>query len=226
MESRHKILLAEDEEALGTIVKESLETRGFEVIYCRNGEEAKAQYLSQQPELLVLDVMMPKKDGFTLVKEIRQLDQWVPIIFLTAKSRTEDVIEGFGYGANDYIKKPFSMEELIVRMQALLGRITTQKPSEEIRIGQYTFEPTKQTLSISGQEEVLTHRESQLLMALYEHRNELTERKKILTTLWGSDDFFNARSMDVFISKLRKKLAHDPDIKILNVRGYGYKLVC
>ena len=223
---KHTILLAEDEEALGIIVKESLETRGFEVIYCRNGEEAKVQYLAHKPELLVLDVMMPKKDGFTLVQEIRQLDQWVPIIFLTAKSRTEDVVEGFGYGANDYLKKPFSMEELIVRMKALLGRQLQPKTSGIIQIGQYSFDPDKQTLTLEDHTEVLTHRESQLLHALYQYKNDLTDRKHILETLWGSEDFFNARSMDVFISKLRKKLAEDPEIKILNVRGYGYKLVC
>ena len=223
---KHKILLAEDEEALGLIVKESLETRGFDVIYCCNGEEAKAAFISEQPELLVLDVMMPKKDGFALVQEIRQLDQWVPIIFLTAKSRTEDVVEGFGYGANDYLKKPFSMEELIVRMKALLGRKSSPKTPEVLNIGQYSFDPDKQILVYADQSELLTHRESQLLHILYQHKNDLTDRKYILQTLWGSDDFFNARSMDVFISKLRKKLADDPNIKILNVRGYGYKLVC
>jgi DNA-binding response OmpR family regulator len=226
MSQQYKILLAEDEEALGTIVKESLETRGFEVIYCRNGEEAKEQYLDSKPELLVLDVMMPKKDGFTLVKEIRQLDQWVPIIFLTAKSRTEDVVEGFGYGANDYLKKPFSMEELIVRMKALLGRTTVKEPGGVINIGQYRFDPSRQVLKYEQQETILTHRESQLLHALCQSKNQLTARKEILNTLWGNDDFFNARSMDVFITKLRKKLSQDPAIKILNVRGYGYKLVC
>lgn len=222
----HKILLAEDEESLGMIITESLETRGFEVVYCTNGEEAREKYLTEKPELLVLDVMMPKKDGFTLVKEIRESDPSIPIIFLTAKSRTEDVVEGFGYGANDYLKKPFSMEELIVRMQALLGRKHSEKTSESIQIGQYEFHVQKQTLRFEEDEQVLTHRESQLLLALYENRNELTERKKILNALWGNDDFFNARSMDVFISKLRKKLSQDPDIQILNVRGYGYKLVC
>lgn len=226
MSKPQKILLAEDEEALGIIVKESLETRGFEVIYCPNGEEAKAQYLREQPELLVLDVMMPKKDGFTLVQEIRQLDQMIPIIFLTAKSRTEDVVEGFGYGANDYLKKPFSMEELIVRIKALLGRKVETPTNQVVTIGTYTFDPTRQLLIHAGSEELLTHRESQLLWSLYQNKNELTDRKEILQSLWGNDDFFNARSMDVFISKLRKKLNLDPEIKILNVRGYGYKLVC
>lgn len=225
MSTRHKILLAEDEEALGTIVKESLEIRGFEVIYCRNGQEAKQSYLSEKPELLVLDVMMPKLDGFTLVKEVRQLDSFIPIIFLTAKSRTEDVVEGFGYGANDYLKKPFSMEELIVRIKALLGRHQAQPTSTLLSIGSYTFDPTRQLLAHAHEQFILTHREAQLLHALCQHANALTDRRQILNSLWGNDDFFNARSMDVFISKLRKKLHHDPTIKILNVRGYGYKLV-
>ncbi len=226
MSAPTKILLAEDELALGTIVKESLETRGFDVSYAMDGEEAKKLYESNQPELLVLDVMMPKKDGFTLVKEIRKVDDRIPIIFLTAKSRTEDVVEGFGYGANDYLKKPFSMEELIVRIKALLDRKEGKSASEDVEIGKYTFNFSKQTLRFDGSEIMLTHREAQLLHELYRHKNELTERTLILNTLWGNDDFFNARSMDVFITKLRKKLTLDPEIQIMNVRGYGYKLVC
>ena len=220
------ILLAEDELALGTIVKESLETRGFDVLYAKDGEEAKSIYIHKKPELLVLDVMMPKKDGFTLVKEIRKMDDRVPIIFLTAKSRTEDVVEGFGYGANDYLKKPFSMEELIVRIQALFDRKPSSKPSDDISIGAYIFNFSKQTLNLHGTEVMLTHREAQLLNELYKHKNQLTDRTLILNALWGDDDFFNARSMDVFISKLRKKLAADDSIQIVNVRGYGYKLIC
>ncbi len=221
-----KILLAEDEVALGTIVKESLETRGFEVSYAKDGEEAKKLYETNKPELLVLDVMMPKKDGFTLVKEIRKVDDRIPIIFLSAKSRTEDVVEGFGYGANDYLKKPFSMEELIVRIKALLERKQGMSASEDVEIGQYLFNFSKQVLSFDGSEIMLTHREAQLLNELYRHKNELTERTLILNTLWGNDDFFSARSMDVFITKLRKKLTLDSEIQIMNVRGYGYKLVC
>jgi DNA-binding response OmpR family regulator len=221
-----RILLAEDEVALGTIVKESLETRGFEVSYAKDGEEAKKLYETNKPELLVLDVMMPKKDGFTLVKEIRKVDDRIPIIFLTAKSRTEDVVEGFGYGANDYLKKPFSMEELIVRIKALLDRKQGKSASEDVEIGQYLFNFSKQVLSFDGSEIMLTHREAQLLNELYRHKNELTERTLILNTLWGNDDFFSARSMDVFITKLRKKLTLDSEIQIMNVRGYGYKLVC
>ncbi len=226
MSAKHKILLAEDEEYLGIIVKESLETRGFDVIYCKDGTEAMQQYQIYEPNILVLDVMMPKKDGFTLVQEIRKMDQYIPIIFLTAKSRTEDVVEGFGYGANDYLKKPFSMEELIVRIKALLGTSEMRKPKDPTRIGMYIFNPERQLLTFNIEEQVLTHRESALLLALVQNKNEVTDRKDILNTLWGSDDFFNGRSMDVFISKLRKRLADDPSVQIINVRGFGYKLVC
>ena len=218
--------MAEDEMALGTIVKESLETKGFEVIFCGDGEEAKKQDEIHQPELMVLDVMMPRMDGFTLVQEIRKQDDRIPIIFLTAKSRTEDVVKGFGYGANDYLKKPFNMEELIVRIHALLKRSTSASSTESVQIGAYEFNVAKQVLILNGVEQNLTHREAELLSTLYEYKNDLTERTLILKTLWGSDDFFNARNMDVFITKVRKKLAGDNNIQILNVRGYGYKLVC
>lgn len=226
MEEQIKILLAEDEMALGTIVKESLETRGFEVIFCEDGSTAWDLYLKEKPELLVLDVMMPRKDGFTLAEEIRKNDQRTPIIFLTSKSRTEDVVEGFGHGGNDYLKKPFSMEELIVRIHALLDRKKRRESNEVIQIGRYAFSLPKQRLTLGETEFQLTHREAQLLFHLSENRNALTDRKVILNQLWGHDDFFNARSMDVFITKLRKKLSHDENIEILNVRGYGYKLVC
>ena len=224
----NKILLAEDEVVLGTIVKESLESRGFDVIFCIDGDQAKRQYELHKPELLVLDVMMPKKDGFTLVKEIRQQNKRIPIIFLTAKSRIEDVVEGFGYGANDYLKKPFSIEELIVRIEALLKTNTTKNNPKPglMQIGLYEFNLEKQTLKLGEAQQTLTHREACLLDVLYEHKNTLAERNYILKKLWGNDDFFNARSMDVFISKLRKKLAADQGVQILNVRGYGYKLVC
>lgn len=222
-----KILLAEDEAALGMIIRESLESRGFQVVFCKDGEEARQAFEADRPDILVLDVMMPRLDGFSLVKELRKKDQFVPIIFLTAKSRTEDVVEGFGYGANDYLKKPFSMEELIVRIHALLNRKTKQQAGSTQEIGAYTFDCQKQVLMHcpTGHEERLTHREAQLLDALLQNANELTDRQQILKSLWGNDDFFNARSMDVFISKLRKKLSLDETIQIINVRGYGYKLV-
>ena len=224
--SKIKVLLAEDEASLGMIVKESLETRNFIVFHAENGEEAFHFYQKEKPDILVLDVMMPKKDGFTLAKEIRQENKRIPIIFLTAKSQVSDVLEGFNHGGNDYLKKPFSMEELIVRMKALLNRIELKKNIESLDIGSYVFNFTKQTLQHSNTTENLTHREAQLLFYLFEKKNEVLDRTFILNKLWGNDDFFNARSMDVFISKLRKKLKKDSNIQILNIRGFGYKLIC
>lgn len=221
------ILLAEDEPALGQIIKESLETRDFNVILCDNGEKAFEKYQSETPEILVLDVMMPKKDGFTLAKDIRAIDDTIPIIFLTAKSQTQDVVEGFSIGGNDYLKKPFSMEELIVRINNLLNRTQVQKTSEVLQIGDYTFDFPKQTLQFNAEEKLqLTHREAHLLFHLIKNKNQVLDRSIILNKLWGNDDFFSARSMDVFISKLRKKLQSDTNIQILNVRGFGYKLIC
>ena len=221
-----KILLAEDELALGQIVKESLETRNFEVLFCKDGESALRNYHSEKPQLLVLDVMMPKKDGFTLAQEIRVKDKNIPIIFLTAKSQTKDVVEGFGHGGNDYLKKPFSMEELIVRIHALLDRKKLQQTNSKTQIGQYVFDHKKQKLYHNTDEIPLTYRECELLYHLSETRNEILDRSLILKKIWGDDDFFNARSMDVFITKLRKKLKKDQNIQIVNVRGYGYKLIC
>lgn len=224
--SKINVLLAEDEASLGMIVKESLETRGFSVYHAVNGADAFEIYQKEKPDILVLDVMMPKKDGFTLAKEIREENKKIPIIFLTAKSQTSDVLEGFEHGGNDYLKKPFSMEELIVRMKALLNRIELKTNVENIKIGNYIFNFTKQTLFHSEISENLTHREAQLLFYLFEKKNNVLDRTFILNKLWGNDDFFNARSMDVFISKLRKKLKKDPNIQILNIRGFGYKLIC
>jgi DNA-binding response OmpR family regulator len=221
-----KILLAEDEDSLGMIVKESLETRNFIVFHAKNGEEALQLYQTEKPDILVLDVMMPLKDGFTVAKEIRLENKRIPIIFLTAKSQTSDVLEGFNHGGNDYLKKPFSMEELIIRIQSLLNRIELKTSTDSIQIGTYTFNYTKQTLEYFKISENLTHREAQLLFYLFENKNEVLDRTFILNKLWGNDDFFNARSMDVFISKLRKKLKKDSNVQILNVRGYGYKLIC
>ncbi len=226
MNNRIKILLAEDEPSLGQIIKESLETRNFEVLLCVDGEQAYKTYRDEKPVLLVLDVMMPKKDGFTLAKEIRHENPEIPIIFLTAKSQTEDVVKGFTIGGNDYLKKPFSMEELIVRINALLNRNNTTDIDSPIRLGNYIFNLKKQTLQFDSKTETLTHREAHLLYHLIKNKNQVLERPFILKKLWGDDDFFNARSMDVFITKLRKKLKQDPNIQIINVRGYGYKLVC
>lgn len=221
-----EIILAEDEPSLGQIIQESLETRGFKVHLATNGSEAYNLYKTVSPKLLVLDVMMPKKDGFTLAKEIREMDETIPIIFLTAKSQTQDVVEGFTVGGNDYLKKPFSMEELIVRINNLLQRIKLQKSAEIMAIGKYSFDFPKQLLSYQEDVQQLTHREAHLLFHLVKNKNQVLDRSMILKKLWGDDDFFNGRSMDVFITKLRKKLKQDETIQIINVRGYGYKLVC
>lgn len=221
-----EILLAEDEPSLGQIIKESLETRNFKVHLTINGEEAYQVYKKVAPKLLVLDVMMPKKDGFTLAKEIREENDKIPIIFLTAKSQTQDVVEGFTIGGNDYLKKPFSMEELIVRINNLLHRTVIQQTTEIITIGKYTFDFPKQELFIDNETQKLTHREAHLLFHLIKNKNQVLDRSVILKKLWGDDDFFSGRSMDVFITKLRKKLKSDDTIQIINIRGYGYKLVC
>jgi DNA-binding response OmpR family regulator len=219
------ILLAEDEAALGQIIKESLETRDFNVILCEDGVQAMEKYQSESPDVLVLDVMMPKKDGFTLAKDIRAIDDTVPIIFLTAKSQTADVVEGFSIGGNDYLKKPFSMEELIVRIHNLLNRAKLQKQTEIIELGDFSFDFPRQLLKYKNNDDIqLTHREAHLLFHLIKNKNQVLDRSLILNKLWGNDDFFAARSMDVFISKLRKKLKADERIQIINVRGYGYKL--
>ncbi len=227
MAEKTYILLAEDEAALGQIVKESLETRDFKVDLAEDGEKALKLVTQNDYDALVLDVMMPKKDGFTLAKEIRLQDDSIPIIFLTAKSQTADVVEGFSIGGNDYLKKPFSMEELIVRIHNLVSRKKLQKNTELLEIGGYLFNFPKQTLRYRDDELVLlTHREAHLLFHLIKNKNQVLDRSLILNKLWNSDDFFAARSMDVFISKLRKKLAQDESIQIINVRGYGYKLTC
>lgn len=221
-----KILLAEDESALGMIVKESLESRGFTVQWCEDGDTAWQAYQNQPPHVLVLDVMMPAKDGFSLARMIRKKDKKTPILFLTAKSQTQDVVQGFDLGGNDYLKKPFSMEELIVRIKELAQRADRRMAFETQEIGEYTFNYPKQSLSINGEDQPLTHREAEVLQRLASKPNELFDRAVMLEEVWGKEDFFNARSMDVFITKLRKKLAKDPNVQIVNVRGYGYKLIC
>ena len=221
------ILLAEDEPSLGQIIKESLETRNFKVYLAKNGQQAYEIYKKENVDLLVLDVMMPIKDGFTLAKEIRFENESIPIIFLTAKSQTQDVVEGFSIGGNDYLKKPFSMEELIVRINNLMNRSKVQKTISILNIGNYNFDFPKQTLQYLSDDIVkLTHREAHLLYHLFKNKNQVLDRSKVLNELWGNDDFFNARSMDVFITKLRKKLSSDETVQIVNVRGFGYKLIC
>ena len=226
MTTKIKVLLAEDEPALAQIIKESLETRNFQVQHCKNGQEAFDTFLKECPDILVLDVMMPLKDGFSVAQDVRKVHKSIPIIFLTAKSQTQDVLDGFAVGGNDYLKKPFSMEELIVRIHALLGRIVPKTNEELITIGRYAFNAVKQTLVFEDKVEHLTHREAALLQLLMENKNEIIDRTVLLKKIWGDTDFFSGRSMDVFITKLRKKLSLDPTVQIINIRSQGYKLIC
>jgi DNA-binding response OmpR family regulator len=227
MGKKIKVLLAEDELSLGMIIKESLETRDFEVRHCPDGQQAIDSYDDFLPDVVVLDVMMPKMDGFAVAKSIRKKSDSLPIIFLTSRSQTEDVLQGFNSGGNDYVRKPFSMEELIVRIHELLKRQSNHGKNSSIHtIGRYKFDQKSQLLTLDKTEVLLTHREAEVLGMLAKDLNQLVEKSDILKTIWGDDDFFNGRSLDVFITKLRKKLHEDPSVQILNVRGFGYKLLC
>ena len=225
-----KILYVEDEPFLGKIVKESLESRGFEVRLVADGQQVMGVFELYQPDICVLDVMLPNKDGFAIGKEIRGKNEQVPIIFLTAKSQTEDVVKGFGSGGNDYVRKPFSMEELIVRINNLLhlsqGGKTATNPDGEMTIGQYLFFPKKQILQIGETTHQLSHREAQLLSLLAAKTNMAVERKFILDEIWGNDSFFNSRNLDVYIKKLRNYLSEDDGVQIITLKGVGYRLVC
>lgn len=231
--TKTNVLLAEDELALAHIVRESLEERGFKVDLCADGRQALRQFLKQKPDILVLDVMMPEMDGFELAKKIRETDKLTPIIFLTAKSQVKDVVNGFEIGANDYLKKPFSVEELIVRIKVLLSpnrlfvRPAAEKRNmnESINIGSLTFNPAKNSLQHGINTWSLTARESELLHLICQYDHETAPRKILLEKLWGDDSFFNARSLDVFITKLRNHLKADPHVQLINIRGVGYKLV-
>lgn len=221
-----KLLLVEDEITLAQIIKESLETRDFVVLHSRNGEEAYQMFQDNSPDILVVDIMMPVKDGLTLTKEIRRIDTQTPIIFLTAKSQPQDVVAGFDTGGNDYLKKPFSIEELIVRVKNLVNSKPRHDNMHKLILGQYKFNPINQTLQYKEEKiDSLTSRESQLLLFLAENKNQIVERNTVLDLMWTNNDFYSSRSMDVFISKLRKLLNKDKTLKIMNVRGVGYKLI-
>ena len=230
-ESLINVLLVEDEETLALIIKDTLEGQGFRIRLAKDGEEGLRQFFEEKPDVLVADVMMPRMDGFEMVRRIRRQDKQTPVLFLTARSATNDVVEGFELGGNDYLKKPFGMQELIVRIKALLGRASrypaseNQPPATEFEIGRYRFNATTQRLSYLGSETELSHRESEILRRLCENRNEVTPMQDILIDLWGNDTFFNQRSLHVFITKLRHKLSRDERIRIVNVRGIGYKLI-
>lgn len=223
-----KVLLAEDEQTLAMIIKDTLEDEGFEIILAENGSQGLKYFFDRKPDILVADVMMPQMDGFEMVKKIRQADKSIPILFLTARSAIKDVVEGFELGANDYLKKPFNMVELIIRIKALVNRATIIKENTEItkfEIGDYSFDSIAQKLFYTGTEIELSHRESEILKRLCLNLSDVVETQSILLDLWGDDSFFNVRSLHVFITKLRNKLSKDEKIRIINVRGIGYKMI-
>jgi DNA-binding response OmpR family regulator len=223
-----KIFYVEDELFLGKIVKESLESRGFEVVMESDGGKAIETFKKAVPDVCVLDIMLPNKDGFAIADEIRELNEDVPIIFLTAKTQTADVVKGFTLGANDYIRKPFSMEELIVRLQHVLRQKAgaPQKiVGDTVIIGKYNFQLNRQLLSNGKDDRKLSYRENELLRLLYENRDKIIERKEILNLLWGNDSFFNSRNLDVYITKLRSYLREDPSLEIITIKGIGYRFI-
>ncbi|MFN5557685.1 MAG: response regulator transcription factor [Chryseotalea sp.] len=226
MPTHCKILLVEDDTNLGFVIKDNLSMKGYEVHLCTNGKEAKQQFKTGAYQLCLLDVMLPYADGFEVARHIRSSDKEVPIIFLTAKSMTEDKLEGFKTGADDYIVKPFSFEELFYRMEVFLRR---RKPladtrSGVVKLGKYTFDADKYFLQCEQEERILTQRESTILELLYRHQNNTLKREEILHQVWGDDDYFMGRSLDVFISKLRKYLRHDSSVQIQNQHGIGFSL--
>jgi DNA-binding response OmpR family regulator len=221
-----KVLYVEDETFLAKIVSETLESRGYEVVLEEDGGKALQKFIEAKPDVCVLDIMLPNKDGFVIADEIREKDTEVPIIFLSAKSQTADVVSGFKSGANDYIRKPFSIEELIVRIEnALRNKTTVVESLEEVAIGTYTFNMKRQTLHHPTEQRKLSYRESELLKLLYENRDKIVERSEVLTLLWGSDSFFNSRTLDVYVTKLRGYLKFDPAIEIITIKGIGYRFV-
>jgi len=223
-----RILLAEDDENLGSLLKEYLNAKGYETELFNDGNKAYRGFIREYFDLCLLDVMMPEKDGFTLAKEIRQINSDMPILFLTAKSMKEDILEGFSIGADDYITKPFSMEELLYRIEAILRRTKqdTMWENKTFQIGQYFFDVQNQFLKKGNKKKKLTTKESELLKLLCNNMNKVLERNFTLRTIWIDDNYFNARSMDVYITKLRKYLKDDPSIQIINVHGKGFKLIC
>jgi DNA-binding response OmpR family regulator len=223
-----KILLTEDDNNLGILLRNYLIAKNYDTTLCINGREALEIFGKNEFNICIIDIMMPEMDGLTLAKEIRKISQDIPIIFLTARNQKEDIIEGFKTGADDYITKPFSMEELLYRIEAILRRVTEpviHKKEELYSIGEYSFDTLKQYLTFKDHTIKLTTKESELLDLLCRHKNEILERNYALKAIWIDDNYFNARSMDVYITKLRKYLKKDPSVKILNVHGKGYKLL-
>lgn len=223
-----KILLVEDDKNLGTLLCEFLNVKGYDASLAIDGKEGLAFFRNSKYDLCILDVMMPLMDGYALAKEIRLTDAKIPIIFLTAKSMKEDTLEGFKSGADDYITKPFSMEELLYRIKAVSKRSNLNRVEDEnitYQLGRYIFDPNSQTLENNGNSRKLTSKENQLLKILCQNKNQAVQRETALKLIWGDDTYFNARSMDVYISKLRKKFTDDDGIEIVNIHGKGFKLI-
>ncbi len=229
MKKKIKVLLCEDDPNLGVLLKDYLINKGFDTDLATDGQEGGKMFKRVAYEFLILDVMMPVKDGFTLAREIRMEDKHTPILFLTAKSMKEDTLEGFQSGADDYMTKPFTMEELLARMNAILRR-SNALPDEaaeagDLAVGKYILDYQKQKLTLNGKEQKLTTKENELLYLMVKNKNGLLERSYALKTIWGDDNYFNGRSMDVYIAKIRKLLKEDESIEILNIHGRGFKLL-
>jgi two-component system, OmpR family, response regulator len=222
-----RILFVEDDPNLGLLLKENLDNKGFETVWCKDGDEGVVTFSEQSFDICILDVMLPVKDGFTLSKEIRAVNQEIPIIFLTARSMHEDRIQGLEIGADDYMTKPFSTHELYLRINAILRRTQNKSLVQDKvkKVGKYLFDHKKMTLTIGDDTRRLSSKEGELLQILIRHKDELVSRTVILNKVWGNDDYFSAKSMDVYISKIRKLLKDDPDIVILNAYGTGFKLI-
>ena len=227
MENKLHILLCEDEESLGMLVREYLQAKGYDAELYLDGEAGYKAFMRTKFDMCLLDVMMPKMDGFSLAREIRMVNTEVPIIFLTAKNLKADILEGFKLGADDYLTKPFSMDELVYRMEAILRRVKVKSTHAvtQYQLGKFLFDTQRQILSIGDKQTKLTTKECELLTMLCAHSNEVLERELALKTIWIDDNYFNARSMDVYITKLRKHLKDDPQIEIINIHGKGYKLI-
>ena len=227
MENKLHILLCEDEESLGMLVREYLQAKGYDAELYLDGEAGYKAFVKGEDDMCLLDVMMPKMDGFTLARELRMINAEVPIMFLTAKNLKDDILEGFKLGADDYLTKPFSMDELVYRMEAILRRVKARNKQMAVRyqLGRFVFDTQRQLLTIGDKSTKLTTKESELLTMLCTHMNDVLERDLALKTIWIDDNYFNARSMDVYITKLRKHLKDDPNVEINNVHGKGYRLV-
>ena len=227
MEQKHRIMLCEDEESLGVLVREYLQAKGYDAELFLDGEAGYRAFTGSTYDLCLLDVMMPRMDGFTLAKEIRMINPDVPIIFLTAKNLKEDILEGFKLGADDYLTKPFSMDELVYRIEAIRRRAggKTNKPQKNYQLGSYQFDTQRQTLTRGETQVRLTTKECELLTMLCMHAGDILQREVALKSIWVEDNYFNARSMDVYITKLRKLLKDDDRIQINNVHGKGYRLI-